>query len=143
MTARLGKDGSRGRACRRKGRRGEQELVRILRESMPEIADSLRRGWQSRMGCDDPDVCGLPGFWIEHKAGKQPGMRQAYKQALDACKGRAFPLAVIQDDYARDRLCVIGLRDFLRVLRAAYGHTEPLKYGVQLELVETREGAGE
>lgn len=136
MTPRkLGKDGKKGLASRRKGRRGEQEVVRILREGMPEIADDLRRGWQSRLGCDDPDVCGVPGFWVEVKTGKQPNMRAAYKQAFNAAKGRAFPLAVIQDDYAKDRLCIVGLRDFLRILRAAYGHTEPLRFGVQLELM--------
>ncbi len=114
---------------------------------MPEIADAIRRGWQSRLGCDQPDVCGLPGFWIEVKTGKQPGMRDAYRQAVTAAKGRAFPLAIIQDDYARERMCVLGLTDFLRILRAAYGYTEPLKYGVQAELFEPaparEESAGE
>ncbi len=134
MTRLLGKPGKRGLASRRKGRRGEQEVARILREGLPEIADTIRRGWQSRVGCDDPDVCGVPGFWTEVKTGKQPNMRAAYKQALSAAKGRAFALAVIQDDRARDRLCVVGLKDFLRILRAAYGYTEPLRYGVQAEL---------
>jgi hypothetical protein len=137
----LGKAGKKGRASRVKGRRGEQEVATILRESMPEVAADIRRGWQSRVGCDDPDVCGLPGFWIEVKTGKQPNIRAAYKQAFEAAKGRAFPLAVVQDDYARDRLCVVGLRDFLRILRAAYGYTDPLRYGVQLELTELAEPA--
>lgn len=122
------------RASRRKGRRGEQNVATLLREGMPEIADSIRRGWQSRLGCDQPDVCGLPGFWIEVKTGKLPNIRAAYKQATADAKGRAFPLAIIQDDYARDRMCVLGLSDFLRILRAAYGYTEPLKFGVQAEL---------
>lgn len=122
------------RHARRKGKRGEQQVATALREGMPEIADTIRRGWQTRLGCDQPDVCGLPGFWIEVKTGKVPNMRAAYKQASAEAKGRAFPLAIIQDDYARDRMCVLGLTDFLRILRAAYGYTEPLRYGVQAEL---------
>lgn len=117
-------------------------MATFLREAMPEIADAIRRGWQSRMGHDDPDVCGLPGFWVECKTGRQPNMRAAYKQAKADAKGRAFPVAVIQDDYARERMCVLGLGDFLRILRSAYGYAEPLRYGVQAELFETPESEG-
>src|ERR1044072_3809573 len=127
------------RHARRKGKRGEQQVATALREGMPEIADAIRRGWQSRLGGDQPDVAGLPGFWIEVKTGKVPNMRAAYKQAVADARGRAFPLAVVQDDYARDRMCVLGLSDFLRILRAAYGYTEPLRFGVQAELFETPE----
>ncbi len=135
-----------GLSSRRKGRRGEQLVAQFVREAMPEIASAIRRGWQSRLGHDDPDVCGLPGFWLECKTGRQPNMRAAYKQARSDAKGRAFPVAVIQDDYARERMCVLGLTDFLRILRSAYGYAEPLKYGVQAELFETpesEEGAAE
>lgn len=125
-----------GRASREKGKRGERQLATILRLAMPELAEHVRRGWQSRVGCDDPDVC-LPGLWLEHKCGAKPNMRAAYAQARRDCSGRgAVPVAVIQDDRARERLCVLGLTDFLRILRAAYGHTEPLKYGVQGELFD-------
>lgn len=133
-----------GLSSRRKGRRGEQEVARICREAMPEIADTIRRGWQSRIGQDECDVLGMPGFWLEVKTGKQPNMRAAYKQASKDAKGRAFPLAIIQDDYARERMCVVGLGDFLRILRSAYGYAPPLKYGVQAELFEepaSEEGA--
>jgi hypothetical protein len=135
-----------GRASRNKGRRGEQDVARILREGLPEIADTLRRGWQSRFGSDEPDVLGLPGFWLEHKCGRQPNIRAAFKQAVSAAKGRAFPLAVIQDDHARERMCVLGLQDLLRILRAAYGYTPPLRFGVQAELFEepaSEKGAAE
>jgi hypothetical protein len=132
-----------GLRSRRKGRRGEQQVATILRTSFPELAESIRRGWQSRVGCDDPDVCGLPGFWLEVKTGAQPNMRAAYRQAKADADGRAFPMAVIQDDRARDRLCVIGLSDMCRILRAAYGHTPPLKFGVQGELFEAPESEKE
>ena len=125
-----------GRSCRRKGHNGERKLAQILRASMPEIASEIRRAIQSRMGCEDPDVCGLPGFWLEHKQGKQPNIRAAMKQATKDAKGRAFPAAVIQDDHARHRLVCMHLTDFLRVLRAAYGYTPPLRFGVQGELFD-------
>lgn len=133
------KEGRAGRASRIKGRRGEQAVATALREAFPQIADAIRRGWQSRVGCDDPDVCGLPGFWIECKTGRQPNLRAAYKQAVDASKGRAFPIAVCQDDYAKDRMVVLGFRDFLRILRAAYGHTEPLAFLIQTEMFEAEQ----
>lgn len=125
-----------GRASRAKGRRGEQIVATILRSHMPEIASAIRRGWQNRLGADDPDICGLPGFWLEHKCGKQPNIRAALKQARTAAKGRCMPLAVIQDDHGRERMAVLNLTDFLRVLRAAYGYTPPLTFGVQGELFE-------
>lgn len=132
-----------GLRSRRKGRRGEQQVATILRAAFPELADSIRRGWQSRVGCDDPDVCGLPGFWLEVKTGAQPNMRAAYRQAKGDAAGRAFPMAVIQDDRARERLCIVGLTDMCRILRAAYGHTPPLKFGVQGELFEAVESEKE
>lgn len=139
MTRKLGKSGKSGLSSRRKGRRGEQEVATILRAGMPEIADAICRGWQSRLGHDAPDVCGLPGFWLEVKTGRQPNMRAAFKQAQRDAKGRAFPVAIVQDDYARERMCVVGLSDFLRILRSAYGYTAPLTFGVQAELFEAPE----
>lgn len=115
-----------GKASREKGKRGERELASALREAFPAFADSIKRGWQTRIGCDDPDVCGLPGFWLEHKSGLRPNIRAAYKQARADSKkkvrnARCIPMAVIQDDFARDRLCIVGFEDMIRILRAAYG----------------------
>lgn len=124
------------RASREKGKRGERALAAVLRESFPVFADSIKRGWQTRVGCDDPDVCGLPGFWIEHKSGLKPNVRNALKQARADSKkkvrqGRTIPMAVIQDDFARDRFCVVDLNDMVRILRAAFGFdtTLPLLVG--------------
>ena len=122
------------KADREKGKRGERQAAARIRAAMPEMADQIRRGWQTRLGCDDPDIVGLPGFWIEHKCGQLPNLRAAYKQAKLAAKGRAFPLAIVQDDRASDRLVCLNLTDFLRILRSAYGHAPPLRFGVQQEL---------
>lgn len=113
-------------AQRDKGKRGERALARRLRESFPELAESIKRGWQTRVGCDDPDVCGLSGFWIESKIGKKPNPRAAYAQAHEDAKGRAIPLAVVRDDRAHDALCTLSLTDLIRVLRSAYGFDPPL-----------------
>ena len=109
-----------GRRSRTKGKRGEQELARLLRETFPHFAESIRRGWQSRVGCDDPDVCGLPGFWIECKTGKQPNVRAALAQARADSGERAIPIAVIRDD-RRPAFVALDLVDLLAILRAAYG----------------------
>lgn len=126
-----------GPANAKKGKLAERVLARKLREAMPELAAGICRSIQSRRGGKDgADVVGLPGFHIEHKQGKAINIRAAYKQACDDSGGKAFPLAVIQYDRAPERLCVMGLQDFLRVLRAAYGYTPPLRFGVQAELFD-------
>lgn len=125
-----------GLSQRAKGKRGEQKLAALLREGLPDLAEHIRRGWQARLGCDDSDVCGIPGFWIESKCGKKPNLRRALKQAKADSKGKAYPVAIVQDDRARDRLVVLELSTFLRILRAAFGMTPPLTHAVQLEIDE-------
>ncbi len=120
-----------------KGNKGERQLAAKLREAFPEFAAGIKRGLQAQAGGkDNCDVQGLPGFHIEHKHQKKPNMKAAYEQAVRDANGKGFPLAVVQFDGARERLCVLGLQDFLRILRAAYGYTPPLKFGVQAELFE-------
>lgn len=129
-----------GLASRRKGRLGEQQLARILREAFPDFAAAIKRSIQSRGGGKEgADVVGLPGFHLEHKQGQKPNMKAAYEQAVRDSQGRGFPMAVVQFDHARERLCVIGLQDMLRILRAAYGHTGPLTFAVQGELFDASE----
>jgi hypothetical protein len=126
-----------GRARREKGHAGERALASKLREAFPEFAAGIKRGLQAQAGGrSNCDVQGLPGFHIEHKHQKKPNMKAAYEQAVRDADGKGFPLAVVQYDGARERLCVIGLSDLCRILRAAYGHTGPLKFGVQGELFE-------
>lgn len=126
-----------GLRSKRKGRLGEQQLARILREAFPEFAAAIKRSIQSRGGGKEgADVVGLPGFHLEHKQGQKPNMRAAYAQAVSDSQGKGFPMAVVQFDHARDRLCVLSLSDMLRILRAAYGHTPPLRFAVQGELFE-------
>lgn len=109
-----------GRAQRQKGQRGERLLATVLRAAFPAFAASIKRGWQSRVGCDDPDVCGLPGFWLESKCGKMPNPRAALQQAKEDAAGRAIPMAVIRDD-RKPPFVVLDLTDMVKILRAAYG----------------------
>lgn len=132
-----------GLSQRQKGQRGERKLAELLRDGLPDFADQVRRGWQARLGCDDSDICGIPGFWIEHKCGKKPNMRRALKQAKGDSKGRAFPIAIVQDDHARERMVVLELTTFLRILRAAFGMTEQLSCMVQLVLDEATDPGAE
>jgi hypothetical protein len=126
-----------GSARRRKGHVGERQLATKLREAFPEFAAAIKRGLQAQTGGrSNCDVQGLPGFHIEHKSQKKPNMKAAYEQAVRDADGKGFPLAVVQCDNARERLCVIGLTDLCRILRAAYGHTGPLRFGVQGELFD-------
>lgn len=123
-------------ASRRKGAVGERECAQILRRELPEIAEAIRRGWQARLGSDAPDIDGIPGFWVEHKSGKDVPVRAALKQAINASNGRAIPVAIVRDTGFPERTVHLRLTDFCRVLRAAYGHTPPLRSGVQAELFE-------
>jgi hypothetical protein len=124
-------------ARRAKGHAGERALATKLREAFPELAGGIKRGLQAQAGgLGNCDVQGLPGFHIEHKHQKKPNMKAAYEQAVRDAAGKGFPMAVVQFDGARERLCVLGLTDLCRILRAAYGYTQPLKFGVQGELFD-------
>lgn len=129
-----------GAAQRAKGKRGERKLATALREAFPTFASDIRRGWQSRQGDDDPDVMGLPGFWLEVKTGKMPNPRAALAQATLDAQERAIPMAVIQDD-RRPAFVALSLRDMITVLKAAYGMIPPLSQtaprGVEVEQEET------
>ncbi len=71
-----------GKAQRDKGKRGERAAANLLRRTFPHLADSIRRGWQSRFGGkDEPDIMGLP-WHVEVKVGKSPNIPAAVKQAL-------------------------------------------------------------
>lgn len=110
-----------GRAQRAKGCRGERATAQDIRETFPEIAETVRRGWQTRLGGDAPDVI-VPdelGLWIENKCGKQPNIRQALVQAVTESKGRGIPIAVVRDD-RKDPTVTLLWSDFLRILRERF-----------------------
>lgn len=108
------------KASRDKGKRGERALAAALREAFPVFADRIKRGWQTRFASDDPDICGLPGFWIECKVGARVMPFAALQQA-EADRG-PYDIALAVCKYDRGKpFCTIALDDMVRVLRAAYG----------------------
>jgi len=73
-----------GAKSRNKGKRGESEVVHLLRAIWAEV----RRGAaQSRKGSDASDVEGSP-YWIEVKIGQRPNIIAAMEQAVEATDGR-------------------------------------------------------
>ena len=112
-----------GRRSRNKGKRWEQDVARMMREIFPK-SDEIRRGWQSREGDDEPDVVGIPEFWIECKRQKRTNFRAALRQAQEASPDHLLPLAICRDDPADgtaatdDRTyAVMYLKDFEYFLR--------------------------
>lgn len=120
-----------GKFSRDKGKRGERTTVKEIKAAFPNLKD-LKRGWQSRRGHDDPDVCGFYDFWIEVKQGPQPNPRQALAQAtadtVTAASGERLglvpeystPVAVIRDDRKKP-FVVMWFDDFLKLVKRGYG----------------------
>ena len=105
-----------GRPSRDKGKRGEREVAAILRAAG---FDGVRRGWQSRAGSDDPDVIGLPGFWIEVGFGRTIRPRAKLAQAVEASAGSGLiPVSVtrgaLRDD---DWVVTLTLDDLIGIAR--------------------------
>lgn len=71
---------------RDKGKRGEREVARILREH----GYDARRGVQYHGGADSPDVIGLPGIHIEVKRTERLNLYDALGQSRgDAGEGES------------------------------------------------------
>ena len=106
-----------GRPSLDKGKRGEREVAAILRAAG---FDAVRRGWQSRAGSDDPDVIGLPGFWIEVGLGRTIKPRAKLAQAVEASAGKhgVVPVAVTRGARRSDEWVVtMTLFDLIGIAR--------------------------
>ena len=99
------------KASRDKGKRGEREIVALLRDLYPDA----RRGFQSRQGDDEADVECTP-WWIEVKRVKaQETPRKAMAQAVAATDGRV-PVVFSRRDNS-DWLVTMRVSDWLDVVR--------------------------
>lgn len=68
-----------GASRRRKGHDWEREVAALFRSvGYPEA----RRGWQARSGTDDPDIVGVPGYWIECRCRDYINIPAALRKAL-------------------------------------------------------------
>jgi len=101
-----------GARSRRKGAAFERELVRRVREIMPDAG--VRRGLQYRAGQEASDV-EVPCFWVEAKHHHRTNVRAAMRQAIDACPPGRWPIAVCKDDHATP-LVTMQLEDFLELV---------------------------
>lgn len=113
-----------GRSQREKGKRGERELARRIRDAFGAGYEALR-GWQTRgaAAAAEPDVYivrkstgeRLP-YWFEAKTGAAPRMRAALEQAAaDAPQGQT-PVAWIRFDRVTRPFAVLYGDDLLELL---------------------------
>jgi len=99
-----------GSMSRNKGKRGEQEVARLLRAAGYDVA---RTDQTAGARCCDVDGPGLPA-WIEVKRGKQVNVRSAYRQACNDTDGRE-PVVAWRDDRS-EWMVSLRLEPFIRMM---------------------------
>jgi hypothetical protein len=110
-----------GASQRRKGHDWERATAQLFRDAMPGAA--IKRGWQSRLGSDEPDVC-VPFFHVECKVGARPNAEAALVQAEGACSDPTlWPVAVVKRD-RREPYVALRLDDFLELVALWYRETQ-------------------
>ena len=99
---------------RRKGKNGELEVAKILREH----GYDARRGQQYKGGGDSPDVIGIPGFHLEVKRVEQLRLKSAIDQSKrDAADGE---VPVVVHRKSREPWFVtLSFEDFLNIISDA------------------------
>lgn len=95
---------------RNKGKRGELELARILREH----GYNGERGQQYHGGGDSPDVRGLPGVHIECKRVERLELTAAYEQSFRDAAAGEIP-AVFHKKNREPWFVTVSLEDFLKL----------------------------
>lgn len=93
---------------RQKGKRGELELAKILREH----GFAARRGQQFKGGSDSPDVTGIDGVHIECKRVEKLNVYEAMEQSVrDA--GELTPVVIWRRN-GKPWLVIMRLNDYLK-----------------------------
>lgn len=108
-----------GKPSRDKGKRGEREVAKILRDH----GYDSHRGVQYHGGPDSPDVVGLPGIHIEVKRVERLDLRAAYGQSKDDAAGGDIPI-VVHRKSREPWMVTLSLEDFLEIMREADGFDE-------------------
>lgn len=108
-----------GREQRRKGHDFERWVAKWLRERFPNLADDIKRGWQSA-GPFTPDVIFPSDIWFECKRGRKPNPRAALTQAQGDAPDGHLAVAIIKDDQLPP-FVVLSLDHFEPMLRAYQG----------------------
>lgn len=104
-----------GKMSRDKGKRGELELAKLLRQH----GYDARRGQQFSGANGDPDVVGLPGIHIEVKRVEKLNLYQAMEQATNDAREGEAP-AVFHRRNGKYWLVTMELEDWLSL----YGGNE-------------------
>ena len=97
---------------RNKGKRGELELAKILRE----CGYNCRRGQQYCGSSGDADVVGLPGIHMEVKRVERLDLPAAVAQAKRDARPEELP-AVFHRKNRGEWLVTIRLEDFMEIYR--------------------------
>lgn len=106
-------DGEQKMNSNRKGKVGEREIARYLREHG---FTEARRGQQFKGGADSPDVVGLKGFHIEVKRVERLDLNAAMEQSIRDAAENEIPVVFHRRD--RDYWKVtMRLDDFMRMVK--------------------------
>lgn len=100
-----------GKLSRDKGKRGERELAKILREH----GYDAHRGVQYHGGPQSPDVVGLPGFHIEVKRTNRLALYDALSQSQGDSGDGEVPIVAHRPD-GKEWVVIMTLDDFLGML---------------------------
>lgn len=97
---------------RRKGKAGELELSKVLKE----YGHNTRRGQQFSGANGDADVVGLPGIHIECKRVEQLNIDKAMEQAVRDARDGEAP-AVFHRKNRKPWLVTVRLEDFMELYK--------------------------
>ena len=101
-----------GKMAREKGKRGERELAKILRDE----GFDTRRGQQYCGGNGDADVVGLPGIHIEVKRTEALHLYDALAQAKGDARAGEIP-AVFHRRNNCEWVVITPLADWIKLYR--------------------------
>lgn len=99
-----------GKMQRDKGKRGERELARILRD----YGYECRRGQQFCGSSGDADVVGLPGIHIEVKRTERLNLYDALTQAGSDSRPGEIPVVFHRRNDCK-WVCILSLDDFMNI----------------------------
>lgn len=101
-----------GKASRDKGKLGEREVAKLLRDH----GFDGRRGQQYHGGADSPDVTGIPGYHIEVKRTEQCRLYEYMQQAADESADGEVPV-VFHRQSRRKWVVIMDAEDWLESLK--------------------------
>ncbi len=101
-----------GKMQREKGKRGEREVVDLIKR----YGFEARRGQQFKGGADSPDVIhNIPGLYIEVKYREKFSIYPALEQARDETAPRDSPV-VFHRRSGKPWIVIMDAREFLGVM---------------------------